>query len=258
MKKILLFYILVSGCHIVVGRPLHFENTDGIDQTYLDTYSQVNIIDESYNFYIPKKIKENSKIPLFVYIHASDEFKINREWKSFCKKNNVAMVAPQNVGNQQSNYRRIGVAILGLQKIISTYPIDKDRLYIMGYSGGGRVAAMSCFYHPEIFVGCLGICGINFHKKVEFKKIESPDDYGYFNFSGPRFQKVKDSIKFAIITGNKDFRYDYLKEIAESGFKKNGFKIKLFDIPAFEHQLCSGKELGMVYKYFIDEFQQKD
>ncbi len=128
----------------------------------------------------------------------------------------------------------------------------------MGFSGGGRIAAMCCFYHPEIFVGCLGICGINFYKKVEFSKIKSPDNYGYFKFTGPTIQKVKESTKFAIITGSKDFRYFYLKEIAESGFKKNGFKIKLFDIPSFEHRLCTGKELDMVYDYFKDEFFYDD
>jgi len=242
MNHLLVLFVIFFSSLNLFGESLVFKDTDGITENNLGIYKDIDITAESFEFYMPKAAKDV----------AGDVFSISENWQKFCEKHNVAMLAAQKVGNHQSIYRRVGVSILGLDKVLSDYKIDRDRLYIMGYSGGGRVASMACYFHPDIFKGCLGICGINFHEKVDLTMIEEADEYGYFKYTGKRVDDVKKNVKFAVVTGENDFRYHYLKQVVSAGYQKHDFEVKIFDLPGYGHQLCSDKELELVYEYFIE------
>ena len=49
--------------------------------------------------------------------------------------------------------------------------------------------------------------------------------------------------KFVFVTGPKDFRHDYILDLYNGGFLKNGFRAKLLDVPTMGHQICSGDSL---------------
>jgi hypothetical protein len=50
-------------------------------------------------------------------------------------------------------------------------------------------------------------------------------------------------VRFAFITGAKDFRYGNILDIYQGGFVKNGFQARLIDQPNMGHQLCSSESL---------------
>ncbi len=250
MKKILLIIFILGFVLNIYGKWLVYKDTNGIDSKYLDAYKNIKLSNEKFYIYKPKTKYNNEKLSLWSFIYAGDKFEIPSDWEKFCDKNNIIILAAQKVGNKQSTNRRVGVTLLGTLKTIYEEKIDPKRVFIFGYSGGGRVAAMATFYHNEIFKGCLGICGIQFNIKIDFPNCEKPGEYGYFEYNGSDVNEIKKNNLFVIITGSKDFRYCYLKDIYQYGFKKNGFKAKLLDYKNFEHTLCNSSQLEEVLVFF--------
>ncbi|MFH5938957.1 hypothetical protein, partial [Clostridium perfringens] len=54
---------------------------------------------------------------------------------------------------------------------------------------------------------------------------------------------AKSNVKFALITGSKDFRHGNVLDIYQSGFQPDGFRARLFDVPGMGHEVCSGATL---------------
>ncbi len=60
-------------------------------------------------------------------------------------------------------------ALIAPAVINKTYQIDNQRVYLTGFSGGGRVASMMAAEYPEIFKGGIFNCG------AEYWGSEEPD-----------------------------------------------------------------------------------
>jgi hypothetical protein len=127
--------------------------------------------------------------------------------------------------------------------------IDNKRIYVAGFSGGARVASYAAFLRPSLFTGVFGVCGLDFCQKVDRVKATGEDAYGVFSVDEQRAEEAKKKVKFAVVTGSKDFRYGNILDIYSGGYLKNGYDAKLIDVPGMEHTLCPGKILsdGLVF-----------
>ncbi|MEI6071091.1 MAG: hypothetical protein WCS31_04820 [Verrucomicrobiae bacterium] len=202
----------------------------------------------------------NSVFPsgLLVFLSPSDEFAdIPPGWASVLDKNKLIFVAPQSVGNKQPTGRRAGMAVVAARKFQEMAKIDAKRIYVGGFSGGARIAAYAAFAHPELFRGVLAICGVGFPGKVEKVKATEKDEYGWFVLDEARKESARQQIKFAIITGAKDFRYGNLLDIFQGGYEKNGYAAKLIDVPGMEHAICKDKQLAEAISFFESPLVQK-
>lgn len=245
--RFILIILLVTASPLVHAEFIRLLDHEGIGQAYLDDFDEVNLRHEAFDFYLPEGASEDQLVALFVYIHPNDTFAIPDDWKAFCDRNQVALLVPQSLGNNQPIDRRRGVSLLSTLKLLQTQPIDPERVTILGYSGGGRIASVLALGYPDIFSSCIGICGINFSREVTFTHTENPDRYGYFPFDMSKLPEAKARVKFVVITGPGDFRYEYLKRLVSAGYEQDGFQVTLFDLPAFKHQTAGGRELQLAY-----------
>ena len=46
------------------------------------------------------------------------------------------------------------------------YAIDESRIYVAGFSGGGKVASMLAVIYPEVFDGAIPMGGTGFYRHV--------------------------------------------------------------------------------------------
>lgn len=219
---------------------------------------------ESFFIFIPKSYTKNdptTKYGLVVFISAKsdDEKELPRGWAEVLNSHNLFFVAPQKVDNHSLNNRREGMSLLSVDLMLKYFPnIDKSRVYAAGISGGSRIAGQLGFHYPRIFHGTIQSCGSDFYEQVphlvvtqeELKKNESRDKdgpYGICTCANP--QESKASAKFVLITGPKDFRHNYILDIYNGGFLKQGFRCKLLDIPTMGHEICSGDTLQQALSY---------
>jgi pimeloyl-ACP methyl ester carboxylesterase len=77
-------------------------------------------------------------------------------WARVLDKHGMIFVSASNSGNSEKTLdRRIPLALLGAYNIMQRYPVDKDRVYVGGLSGGSRVAMRVALSFPDLFHGAL-------------------------------------------------------------------------------------------------------
>ncbi|MEI6323546.1 MAG: hypothetical protein WCP60_10630 [bacterium] len=213
---------------------------------------------EKFFIFVPKGYRpddKNTKYGLIVFISAKpdDETGVPSGWIDILNKRNLFFIAPQGVDNHIHDERRKGMALLSVDMMLKYYPsIEPSRIYSAGISGGARVAGQLGFSFPQVFRGTVQSCGCDFYEPVphvavtaeDLKKNEGRDKgipYGLWPVASP--QLARGRVKFVFVTGPKDFRHDYILDLYNGGFLKNGFRAKLLDVPTMGHQICSGDSL---------------
>jgi dienelactone hydrolase len=110
--------------------------------------------------YVPQSYSADSPPGVIVYVSPSHAGALPRGWASVLDKHNLIWISANQSGNRVVASRRIVKAILGLEAIRKQYAIDDTRIYIAGFSGGGKVASMIARDLPTVFVGGIFICGV--------------------------------------------------------------------------------------------------
>jgi pimeloyl-ACP methyl ester carboxylesterase len=203
---------------------------------------------ESFHIRLPARFDPKERYGVVVFISGpQDEIKCPVKWQPVLDAHKLIFVAPQNAGNKQPVGFRDARAVASALLVRKYYHLDPTRTYVAGYSGGARVAGMSAFFHPDLWRGTIQSCGADFYKPVprvavtdeEFKK--NPDYGGIGDPS--RAAETKANVRFVFVTGPGDFRNHYIKDIYEGGYKPNGFKALLIDVPEMRHQTCDAESL---------------
>jgi Esterase PHB depolymerase len=201
---------------------------------------------ETFYVVVPKNYSSSAPgFGLIVFESPTDVFnRIPVGWETVLENRKLLFAAPQNVGNNQQFNRRGGLAVVCANKLVELAKLDTNRLYIAGLSGGARVASYVAFAHPRLFSGVCAICGVNFCRKVPRVQATETDDYGYFAIDAPRIRETKQRVRFALVTGSRDFRHGNILDIYNGGFQPDGFQARLLDINGMPHTLCPASVLN--------------
>ena len=75
--------------------------------------------------------------------------------------------------------------------LTNTYEINQDRIYLAGFSGGGRVASIVAAEYPHIFKDAIYTSGVNFWNKIASRNIEQIRRNAYvFRFQVLKFTEI--------------------------------------------------------------------
>ncbi|MEO6205476.1 MAG: PHB depolymerase family esterase [Mycobacteriales bacterium] len=159
---------------IAVGAPagaLPGDSGAGVSTVVATTYDgalrQVRI-------YVPPKVPQRSRVPLVMVLHGLFLDPATAEATSGLDRvaddNDVAMVYPQglngswNAGTCCDASSRNGVDDVGflahvVDLVDTLRPIDRDRVYIAGFSNGGMMALRAACARPDVFAAAASVGG---------------------------------------------------------------------------------------------------
>jgi hypothetical protein len=207
------------------------------------------------HFYVrvPPGYSEQTRNGLIVFIDSDDQLtEPPRGWAAILDARHLLFIAPQNAGNRQNTARRLGLGVLAASEMLKHYRIDRERIYVSGYSGGSRIAGILGFFQPDLFRGTIQNCGTDFYRNVpKVNAISLTDNAGHpflFEATEREIQAAK-RVRFALITGSEDFRRGNILDIFYGGFTKAGFQAKLFDVPGMSHDVADGATLNAVLDF---------
>ena len=116
----------------------------------------IDLAKEKFDIYAPSDPPPAAGYGLVVYIAPWSKPTRPREWRSALDAHHLVFVAAQATGNGQSVLdRRVPLALLAHENARARFPIDPARVYIMGFSGGARVAELVALAYPDIFRGAI-------------------------------------------------------------------------------------------------------
>ena len=167
---------------------------------------------------VPKSYNKAQPAGVLVYVSPSNSGKIPKAWPEILAKRNLIWVSANESGNKINPHLRIAYATLAVAAVAKRYSVDTERVYVSGFSGGGKIASVTISEYPQLFKGGIYICGVLSHAT-----------------KSDNLELLKQN-RHVFVTGRKDFNYEPTK-IAYRKYKKAGIDAsELLVIPKLKHQ----------------------
>lgn len=141
----------------------------------------------SWEIYVPPDYRPDAPAGLFVFVSPIASGKLPGKWRRVMDEHNLIWVGANQSGNRVVVSRRMLFAVLAILVAERSYSLDSDRLYVSGFSGGGKVASRLATAHAQTFTGGFFIGG------VEVWRQELPHDI-----------EVMRSNRYVILCGSND------------------------------------------------------
>jgi hypothetical protein len=190
---------------------------------------------ESFELLRPDAFTVDGSWGLFVWISPNESPRIPPSWEQVLAHHKLLCIGANNAGNKRDILDRIRLAVCANIEMRERFNIDPNRIYVAGFSGGGRVASMLGVAYADLFSGVIPIMGVNFYTDLpsaDGKKLFPPQ----FIPDPEILEIAKRSTAFVLVTGEKDFNRAETRIVSELGFKKEGFNACNFmEIPGVGH-----------------------
>lgn len=198
---------------------------------------------EKFQVIVPGTFSTNVQWGLLVWISASDAPRIPSAWEAELARQQLLFVGAYKAGNPRDVVERARLALDAAFNMRQLYKIDPNRVYLGGFSGGGRVAGMVGMAYPDVFTGTICMCGVSFYTDIPATNGEHwPRS---FNPDASMLAQAKSNRRFVLLTGDQDINRENTREVWRSGFEHEGFRhVRYLEVPGLKHTLPSAEVLG--------------
>lgn len=145
-------------------------------------------------------------------------------------------VGANDAGNERPRWVRFALALDAAHNLAKHYRIDPERIYIAGYSGGGRISSVLSVVYPEVFRGGLFMVGCDW-----FRPLPIPDRPGtHWPVLYPKPGKhdldlAKSRNRYVFLTTERDFNRIQTREVFHA-FEREGFAHTTYlEVPGIGH-----------------------
>lgn len=153
----------------------------------------LDLAQEKFTVYVPSESPPGG-YGLLVFVPPWKDAIVPRGWIAALDRHGLIFVSAARSGNEANILaRREPLALLAAHNIMQRYPVDPQRVYIGGFSGGARVALRLALGFPDLFRGALLNAG--------------SDPIGDAQAPLPPaelFRQFQDSTRLVYLTGNDD------------------------------------------------------
>ena len=198
---------------------------------------------EKFQIIVPATYKHTDKWGVFIWISPGDTPAIPADWEPVLASRKLLFVGAFKSGNPRSIFDRVRLAVAANHALRDRFNVDGRRVYVSGFSGGGRVASMVGVAFADMFSGAMPFMGVNFYEDIPAG--DGKTTYGANFIPDDEVLAIaKKFCRYALVTGEKDFNRAGTKTIFDQGFKKEGFANVLYlEAPGVAHSLPPAKWL---------------
>lgn len=205
----------------------------------------------SFRVRLPKGYRPRGKKPcgLVIWMSPDTTGRCPPAWAGALRRQRLILVGPDGAGNDQPLARRIALALDALQGALTHYRVDPKRVFALGFSGGGNVAAWLGLHFPDLFSGVGMLSGCDTYRPVPV-----PDRPGAF-WRGSIPEPSAESLALAkgraqvFFSGEKDeMPLKQARAVSELHASLGFRRVTLQVAPGLGHRPCSGKDLRRVLK----------
>lgn len=182
---------------------------------------------QSYELFVPNRKDPKKPSPAIVFISAGDEPGGWKAYESVCEDKGIVFIGVRAAGNNVPQGKRVRIILDCFDDVRRQVPLDPDRTYISGFSGGGRIACGIAFALPEYFGGVLPICASGDLREEQWLRF-----------------RIADRLSAALVTGETDFNRGELERWKGPMWKDLGIRTKVWVQPKMGHALPTAATLG--------------
>lgn len=190
---------------------------------------------QSYELFVPPTKNPKQALPAILFISAGDD---SQGWKTFepvCKQLGLVFIGVRGAGNGVPIAKRSRIILDCLDDVRRQLPLDPDRTYISGLSGGGRMACGIGFALPELFGGIMPlVAGGQLREEAWLR------------------HRAIDRLSVALITGQTDFNRGEVEQFHGPQWQEIGIRSKVWVQPNLGHGFPTSATILEAVK-FLDE-----
>ena len=169
---------------------------------------------------------------VLVYVSPTRSGAMDGRWASVLDEYNLVYIAADHSGNKVPVTRRMVLATAAPMALKQQFVIDEERIFVSGFSGGGRVASFISNQYPTVFSGAVFICGVDFWNE---------------DVSGDLDRILNN--RYVFVTGTRDFNLNETR-IVHRKYLKAGAENSLLEIEnGMGHALPNAKTLATALKF---------
>jgi pimeloyl-ACP methyl ester carboxylesterase len=116
----------------------------------------IDLAAEHFAVYVPPATPPSRGYGLLVFVPPWPDARVPHAWRKTLDENGIIFVTAAHSGNDAPEVtRRMPLALDSYASIRARYPVDPQRVYVGGFSGGARVALRLAIAYPDLFRGAL-------------------------------------------------------------------------------------------------------
>ena len=187
---------------------------------------------QGYELFLPVRKNVKTPMPAVVFVSAGND---PGGWKAFepiCKELGIVFIGVRGAGNNVKLADRCRIILDCLDDVRRQVPLDPDRTYISGFSGGGRIACAIGFALPELFGGIMPIVAGGELRSEPWLR-----------------HRAIDRLSAAMITGESDFNRGEVERWAGPYWIGIGIRTKVWVQPKSGHAMPSPDTITEVVKW---------
>lgn len=173
-----------------------------------------------WELYVPGDYDAGSPAGLVVFISPTDSGRMPRRYQSTLDEKNLIWIGANHSGNRVRVARRVSFALLATALADMHYRIDASRVYVSGFSGGGRTASAVAPEYAQIFTGAIYICGVNFWDGRKPNKLD----------------QVRQN-RYVFLTGKKDFNRAETRRVHRAYRRAEVENVLLLEVAGMDHRM---------------------
>jgi hypothetical protein len=196
-----------------------------------------DLANESFEAFIPSAYKPNVPYGLFVWI-SPDKAEVPVAWQEIFRRHKLIWISANNTGNDRPPPIRMGLALDALHNMKKLYNINKDRVYISGFSGGGKVASYLIHGYNDLFTGGYFMMGNVFYSDRQNENGQWETGIDGLKWDGP-LDQIKKNTRLTLMAGAGDqFGWDGVSRAVYDALLLDGFvHVAYIEAPKLGHNL---------------------
>ena len=180
-----------------------------------------------WELYVPEAYDPASPAGLLVFISPIDSGRMPGRYQPVMDERNLIWIGANQSGNRVRVARRVSLALLATALADRHFRIDPERVYVSGFSGGGRTASAVAPEYAQIFRGAIYICGVNF-----------------WNGRKPALlDRVRDN-RYVFLTGSKDFNRSETRRVHRAYRRADIEDVLLLEVAGMDHSMPPVEDLS--------------
>ncbi|MBN9117780.1 MAG: hypothetical protein J0I06_01175 [Planctomycetes bacterium] len=190
---------------------------------------------QTYELFVPERKDPKKPAPAILFVSAGDE---PSGWKSFektCKDGGFVFIGVRGAGNNVPPPKRVRIVLDCYDDVRKQIPLDPDRTYISGFSGGARIACAVAFALPEYFGGVIPVCAAGDLRDEPWLR-----------------HRAVDRLSAALVTGETDFNRGEVERWKGTMWRDVGIRTRVWTQAKMGHAMPSSVTLTEAVKWLDD------
>ena len=200
-------------------------------------HGRYDLAQETFSLVVPESYAPETPHGLLVWVSPSPIGGASRpDLLRELTRRRLLWAGANNAGNERPRWYRFALALDAAHNLAKLYRIDPERVYVGGYSGGGRVSSVLSVVYPEVFRGGLFMVGCDW-----FRPLPIPDRPGaHWPVLYPKpprndLDLAKSRNRYVFLTTERDFNRIQTREVYHA-FEREGFAHATYlEVPGIGH-----------------------